>query len=135
MDAALRLARNHRLAMPWERQVRIRSSDRKLLAARFAMSEDEMRLRALRKIRTVLLFYPEDSTLGRNLLSSAGTLVEESKLTKIIEDSFAGRAAGTLIKRAPDFTKFATWLVAQRGRPLAGRWLLVSRPSMIMFLI
>ena len=99
-------------------QLKIVSTSR-LLAARFAMSEDEMRLRALRKIRTVLLFYPEDSALGKNLLSSAGTVVEESKLTKIIEDSFAGRAAGTLIKRATDFTKFATWLVARRGRPLA----------------
>ena len=155
MDAALRLARNHRLPMPWERQVKLRSvpaslfqepvlgrfdgavrkrepepslepwawtrkgtfEARRLLAARFAMSDDEMRLRALRKIRTILL--SDDSELGRNLLSCAGTLVEESKLTKIIEDSFAGKAAGTLIKRATDFSKSATWLVAQRGRPLA----------------
>ena len=157
MDAALRLARNHRLPMPWKRQVKLRtvpaslfqepvlgrfdsavckrelepSSEpwawtrkrtfeaRRLLAARFAMSDDEMRSRALRKIRTILLFYPDDSELGRNLLSCAGTLVEESRLTKIIEDSFAGKAAGTLIKRATDFSKFATWVVAQRGRPLA----------------
>ena len=78
-----------------------------------------MRLRALRKIRTVLLFYADDSELGRNLLSCAGTLVEESKLTKTIEDSFAGKAAGTLIKRATDFSRFATWTVALRGMPLA----------------
>ena len=157
MDAALRLARNSRLSMPWERRVSLRFSEpslfqepmlgrfdsavcrrepepssepwawtskgtfeaRRLLAARFALSDDEMRVRALRKIRTLLLFYPDDSELGRNLLSCAGALVEESKLTKIIEDSFAGKAAGTLIKRATDFSKFATWLVAQRGRPLA----------------
>ena len=157
MDAALRLARNHKLPMPWERKVTIRSMPstlfleplvgrfdsavcrrepepssepwawtkkgtfeaRRLLAVRFAMSDDEMRLRALRKIRTVLLLYPDDSELGRNLLSCSGTLVEESKLTKTIEDSFAGKAAGTLIKRATDFSRFATWTVALRGRPLA----------------
>ena len=111
--------KNEPSAEPWAWTKKGTFEARRLLAARFAMSEDEMRLRALRKIRTVLLFYPEDSALGKNLLSSAGTLVEESKLTKIIEDSFAGRAAGTLIKRATDFTKFATWLVARRGRPLA----------------
>ena len=37
------------------------------------------------------------------------------------KDSFAGKAAGTLLKRASDFTRFATWLVANKGRPLAAK--------------
>ena len=94
---------------------------RRILAARFAKSDDDMRLRALQKIRTILLFYPEDSELGRSLISCAGTFIEESQLTASIEDSFAGKVAGTLLKRGSDFARFATWLVADKGRPLAAK--------------
>ena len=102
MDASLRLARNRRVSMCWERQVRARPSvaslfvepmlgrfdsavcarpmeqpsepwawvqkgtyeARRILAARFAKSDDDMRLRALQKIRTILLFYPTPSWVG-----------------------------------------------------------------------
>lgn len=92
---------------------------RRLLAARFAKSEDSLRLAAFKKIRVIVLFFPDDSELGRNLVSSAGSLVEEAALTSTIEDTFAGRAAGTLFKRASDFSRFAKWIVSNKGRPLA----------------
>ena len=47
------------------------------MAARFAKSDDEQRVLALKKIRTLVLIFPEDSELGRSLISTAGALVEE----------------------------------------------------------
>ena len=61
---------------------------RRLMAARFAKSDDEQRVLALKKIRTLVLIFPEDSELGRSLISTAGALVEESMLTAILEDTF-----------------------------------------------
>ena len=105
MDASLRLARNRRVSMPWERQVRARPSvaslfaepmlgrfDSAVCARPMEQPSEPWRLRALQKIRTILLFYPEDSELGRSLISCAGTFIEESQLTASIEDSFAGDA-------------------------------------------
>ncbi|CAE7808709.1 unnamed protein product [Symbiodinium sp. CCMP2592] len=40
-------------------------------------------------------------------------------LTSTIEDTFSGRAASTLLKRASDFSRFAKWIVANKGRLLA----------------
>ena len=40
-------------------------------------------------------------------------------LTAILEDTFSGKAEGTLLKRSTDFCKFGAWIVQQRGRPLA----------------
>ncbi|CAE7252640.1 unnamed protein product, partial [Symbiodinium sp. CCMP2456] len=57
--------------------------------------------------------------LARNLVGSAGSLVEEAILTSTIEDTFSGKAASTLLKRASDFSRFAKSIVAGKGRPLA----------------
>ena len=106
-------------AAPWAWVPKGTYEARRLLAARFAKSDDMLRLAALKKIRLIVLFFPDDSELGRNLISSAGSLVEETVLTSTIEDTFAGRAAGTMMKRASDFSRFAKWIVANKGRPLA----------------
>ncbi|CAE7648128.1 unnamed protein product [Symbiodinium sp. CCMP2592] len=106
-------------AGPWAWVPKGTYEARRLLAARFAKSDDMLRLTALKKIRLIVLFFPDDSELGRNLLGSAGSLVEEAMLTSIIEDTFSGRAASTLLKRASDFSRFAKWIVASKGRPLA----------------
>ena len=106
-------------AAPWAWVPKGTYEARRLLAARFAKSDDMLRLAALKKIRLIVLFFPDDSELGRNLISSAGSLVEEAVLTSTIEDTFAGRAAGTMMKRASDFSRFAKWIVANKGRPLA----------------
>ncbi|CAE7419748.1 unnamed protein product [Symbiodinium sp. CCMP2592] len=106
-------------AGPWAWVPKGTYEARRLLAARFAKSDDMLRLTALKKIRLIVLFFPDDSELGRNLVGSAGSLVEESMLTSTIEDTFSGRAASTLLKRASDFSRFAKWIVANKGRPLA----------------
>ena len=106
-------------AGPWAWVPKGTYEARRLLAARFAKSDDMLRLAALKKIRLIVLFFPDDSELGRNLISSAGSLVEETVLASTIEDTFAGRAAGTMMKRASDFSRFAKWIVANKGRPLA----------------
>ncbi|CAE7244295.1 RE1 [Symbiodinium sp. CCMP2592] len=106
-------------AGPWAWVPKGTDEARRLLAARFAKSDDMLRLTALKKIRLIVLFFPDDSELGRNLVGSAGSLVEESMLTSTIEDTFSGRAASTLLKRASDFSRFAKWIVASKGRPLA----------------
>ncbi|CAE7294808.1 unnamed protein product [Symbiodinium sp. CCMP2592] len=106
-------------AGPWAWVPKGTYEARRLLAARFAKSDDMLRLTALKKIRLIVLFFPDDSELGRNLVGSAGSLVEESMLTSTIEDTFSGRAASTLLKRASDFSRFAKWIVASKGRPLA----------------
>ncbi|CAE7222621.1 unnamed protein product [Symbiodinium sp. CCMP2592] len=106
-------------AGPWAWVPKGTYEARRLLAARFAKSDDMLRLTALKKIRLIVLFFPDDSELGRNLVGSAGSLVEEATLTSTIEDTFSGRAASTLLKRASDFSRFAKWIVANKGRPLA----------------
>ncbi|CAE7833708.1 unnamed protein product [Symbiodinium sp. CCMP2592] len=83
-------------AGPWAWVPKGTYEARRLLAARFAKSDDMLRLTALKKIRLIVLFFPDDSELGRNLVGSAGSLVEESMLTS-----------------------FAKWIVASKGRPLA----------------
>ena len=50
---------------------------RRLLAARFAKSDDHLRAAALKKIRSIALVNPSDSQLGRSLLGCAGSLVGE----------------------------------------------------------
>ena len=106
-------------ARPWAWVPKGTYEARRLLAARFAKSDDMLRLSALKKVRLIVLFYPDDSELGRNLVGSAGSLVEEAILTSTIEDTFSGKAASTLLKRASDFSRFAKWIVASKGRPLA----------------
>ena len=49
----------------------------RLLAARFAKSDDYLRAAALKKIRSIVLVNPSDSQLGRLLLGCAGSLVGE----------------------------------------------------------
>ncbi|CAE7684757.1 unnamed protein product [Symbiodinium sp. CCMP2592] len=94
-------------AGPWAWVPKGTYEARRLLAARFAKSDDMLRLTALKKIRLIVLFFPDDSELGRNLVGSAGSLVEESMLTSTIEDTFSGRAASTLLKRASDFSRIS----------------------------
>ncbi|CAE7356501.1 unnamed protein product [Symbiodinium sp. CCMP2456] len=59
-------------ARPWAWVPKGTYEARRLLAARFAKSDDMLRLSALKKVRLIVLFYPDDSELGRNLVGSAG---------------------------------------------------------------
>ena len=104
---------------PWAWTARSTFEARRLLAARFAKTDDQMLLAAFKKVRSIVLFHPEDSALGRSLVATAGLFVEEAVLSRSIEDAFAGKAPGTLLKRASDFSRFAEWAVRNRIRPLA----------------
>ena len=86
---------------------------------RLAKSDDDLLTSALRKLRNLVLYWPEDSKLGRALLTSAGAVVGEDVLQPSLKDGFAGKAVATLVRRAADFTRFAEWMIQSgRGRPL-----------------
>ena len=92
---------------------------RRLMTSRLAKSDDALLTSALKKLRNLVLFWPEDSRLGRTLLSSAGAVVGEDVLQQSLKDCFAGKAVATLVKRASDFTRFAEFQVScNNGRPL-----------------
>ncbi|CAE7927895.1 unnamed protein product [Symbiodinium necroappetens] len=119
MNARLVAMRTLQYKYPWEHSSRSTFEARRLLAARFAKTDDQMLLAAFKKVRSIVLFHPEDSALGRSLVAMAGLFVEEAVLSRSIEDAFAGKAPGTLLKRASDFSRFAVWAVRNRIRPLA----------------
>ena len=92
---------------------------RRLMTSKLAKSDDALLTSALKKLRNLVLFGPEDSRLGRTLLSSAGAVVGEDVLQQTLRDCFAGKAVATLVKRASDFTRFAEFQVTcNNGRPL-----------------
>ena len=99
------------VALPFQKQ--------RLYAARMAKSDDDLRRMALRKLRNIVLFWPDDSQLGRSLRDKAGSLVGEDELQQSLSDAFSGKAIGTLTKRTGDFNRFALWQVeVNGGRPL-----------------
>lgn len=91
-------------------------ASKRLLASKMALSDDALRANALKKIRNIVLFHPEDSQLGRALLTKAGALVGEDELQRSLHDAIAGKATGTVVKRASDFNRWATWQVTQNHR-------------------
>eukprot|EP00435_Cladocopium_sp_Y103_P048726 s1612_g14.t1 len=94
-------------------------ASKRLLAAKFAQSDDALLAGALRKLRNILLYHPADSQLGRALLNKAGSLVAEDDLQRSLKDSVSCKAVGTVVKRVPDYNKFAQFLVTEcHKRPL-----------------
>ena len=95
-------------------------ASRRLLAAKLAKSDDQLKSAALSKLRNIVLFHPSDSQLGRSMLDKAGSLVGEDELQRSLNDAVASRAIGTLVKRVSDFNRFAEWQVTiNRRRPLS----------------
>lgn len=94
-------------------------ASKRLLAAKFAQTDDALLAGALRKLRNILLYHPADSQLGRALLDKAGSLIAEADLQRSLRDSVASKAVGTVVKRVTDYNKFAHFLVAEcHKRPL-----------------
>eukprot|EP00435_Cladocopium_sp_Y103_P067215 s303_g29.t1 len=94
-------------------------ASKRLLAAKFAQSDDALLAGALRKLRNIILFHPADSQLGRALLNKAGTLIAEDDLQRSLRDSVSSKAVGTVVKRVTDYNKFAQFLVSEcHKRPL-----------------
>ena len=95
-------------------------ASRRLLAAKLAKSDDQLKSAALGKLRNIVLFHPADSQLGRSMLDKAGSLVGEDELQRSLNDAVASRAIGTLVKRVSDYNRFAEWQVTvNRRRPLS----------------
>ena len=94
-------------------------ASKRLLAARFAQTDDALLAGALRKLRNILLYHPADSQLGRALLDKAGSLIDEDDLQRSLRDSVSSKAVGTVVKRISDYNKFAQFLVSDcHKRPL-----------------
>ena len=92
---------------------------RRLVATKLAKSDDHLRSAALRRLRLIVLFDPSASQLGRSLLQRAGSLVDEAEISRSFHDAFAGRATGTLTKRASDFYRFSLWQIdVNQSHPL-----------------
>ena len=82
----------------------------RLLAIRMARTDDQLRAKAIRKLRDLILVQPADSKLGRQLLDACGHLVGEDVIADNFNDAFRSRATATLVKRASDYHRMAVWL-------------------------
>ena len=93
---------------------------RRVLAMRFAKSDDQLLENAMLKARELIMFHLEDTRLGLSLLDRAGRLVADSEMRTSIRDSFVGKAVGTILKRVTDYHRFSR-CVCMNGlcRPLA----------------
>ena len=88
---------------------------KRLLAIRLAQTDDQLRAKALRKLRDLVLAKPTDSQLGRTLLDTAGQLTGEDVIARVFSDAFCSRATSTLVKRSTDYYKMATWMFDSFG--------------------
>ena len=86
---------------------------RRLLTTRLAQTDDQLRAKALRRLRDLILVSPEQSILGRTLLDVSGQLVGEDRISCVFADAFRSRATATLVKRSMDYYKMAVWLDQQ----------------------
>ena len=98
---------------PEKRAARTPFHYRRLLATRLAQTDDQLRAKAMRRLRDLVLVVPEQSKLGRALLDFSGQLVGEDRISCVFADAFRSRATSTLIKRSMDFYKLAVWMRSQ----------------------
>jgi len=92
---------------------------KRLMAARFVRTDDQLRDVVNRKARELILYHPEDTVLGDALMDKAGRLCSEAELSMSISDALAGKSVGTLLKRLTDYHRFGAWCIANSlGRPM-----------------
>ena len=89
----------------------------RLLTIRLAQTDDQLRAKAMRRLRDLVLAVPSDTQLGRALLDSSGQLTGEDKIASVFADAFRSRATSTLVKRSLDFYKMASWMDEHLGLP------------------
>ena len=83
-------------------------------------SDDQLRWRALNKMRALVLADPTSSALGRSLLDIVGRLVPEDEIRQTFNDSFACKSTGTLMRRAGPLARYGEWVVGHNlGNPLS----------------
>eukprot|EP00435_Cladocopium_sp_Y103_P054906 s2110_g18.t1 len=95
---------------PEKLAIRTPFHQRRLLSIRLAQTEDQLRAKALRRLRDLILAVPSQSQLGRALLDSSGQLTGEDKISSVFSDAFRSRATSTLVKRSADYYKMAVWM-------------------------
>ena len=83
---------------------------KRLLATRLAQTDDQMRAKALRRLRDLILVSPAQTSLGRALLDTLGQLQGEDRISCVFADAFRSRATSTLVKRSMDYYKMAVWM-------------------------
>ena len=83
---------------------------RRLLSVRLAQTDDQLRAKALRRLRDLILAVPSHTQLGRALLDTAGQLTGEDMISCVFADAFRSRATATLVKRSLDYYKLALWV-------------------------
>ena len=98
---------------PEKRAARTPFHYRRLLATRLAQTDDQLRAKALRRLRDLILVEPSHSRLGRDLLDTSGQLTGEDRISSVFADAFRSRATSTLVKRSTDYYKMAVWMKNQ----------------------
>ena len=83
---------------------------KRLLSVRLAQTDDQLRAKALRRLRDLILAVPSHTQLGRALLDTAGQLTGEDMISCVFADAFRSRATATLVKRSLDYYKLALWM-------------------------
>ena len=98
---------------PEEKALRTPFHYRRLLTTRLAQTDDQLRAKALRRLRDLVLVAPDQSGLGRALLDVSGQLPGEDRISSVFADAFRSRATSPLVKRSIDYYKMAVWVDQQ----------------------
>ena len=83
---------------------------KRLLTVRLAQTEDQLRAKALRRLRDLILAAPSHTQQGRALLDTSGQLTGEDMISCVFAGAFRSRATATLGKRSLDYCKMALWM-------------------------
>lgn len=102
---------------PERTAVRTPFHHQRLLTIRLAQTDDQMRAKAMRRLRDLILAVPGDTQLGRALLDTSGQLTGEDRISAVFADAFRSRATSTLVKRSLDFYRMALWMDSHLGLP------------------
>ena len=99
-------------SLPWVVEHRLRHF-------RIQKSDDDIRLQATKRLRTILMLDPLATELGRAIISDINALCSEEEIAASFNNAFAAKSAGTLEKRAGHLSRMARWLMS-RGEPPLG---------------
>ena len=88
---------------------------KRLLTVRLAQTDDQLRAKAMRRLRDLILVMPSHTQLGRALLDTSGQLTGEDMISCVFADAFRSRATATLVKRSLDYYKMALWMNQHLG--------------------
>ena len=75
---------------------------------------DQLRARALAKLKNIILFEPRDSSLGSSMLEGSGILMPADQQARILQDVYAMQSTATLLKHSSSRT-ILPWVVEQNS--------------------